>query len=171
MCNSHDKNRIKTKFMSSQAFHQTSCRHVQETTVWKKLKLENLELFDPVAQEYDQNKFLQQFTHTTNKNKKSQSYEIQSLGEAPLQALDFTEERAGRPMPQEGRFNTASLKASTAETKSETTSGSWRAVAKYRDTELSKMSAARYGSREQIPRPPVAGFEDKLNTRERENPY
>jgi hypothetical protein len=59
--------------MSLQVFHRTPCERVRETTAWKRLKLENLELFDPVAQEDDQNKFLQQSTHTTNKNKKSHS--------------------------------------------------------------------------------------------------
>jgi hypothetical protein len=37
--------------MSSHALHRTPCGHVQKTTVWERLELGNLEIFDPVAQE------------------------------------------------------------------------------------------------------------------------
>jgi hypothetical protein len=45
------KNQIKNQFMSSQTFHRTSCGCVRETTIWERLRLKNLELFNPVAQE------------------------------------------------------------------------------------------------------------------------
>jgi hypothetical protein len=46
------QNSDKNHFMSSQAFHRTPCGRVRETTNWEWLELENLEFFDPVAQEH-----------------------------------------------------------------------------------------------------------------------
>jgi hypothetical protein len=45
MCETNDKNRIKTQFMSSQSFHRTSYVRVRETTVWEQYRLDNLEPF------------------------------------------------------------------------------------------------------------------------------
>jgi hypothetical protein len=66
-CERDDKTQTKNQFMSSQAFHRTPCGRVQETTVWEWLELGNLEFFDPVAREYDRDKFLQQFNQNINK--------------------------------------------------------------------------------------------------------
>jgi hypothetical protein len=46
-----DKNQIKNRFITPQIFHQTHGGRVQEITAGEQLKLENFELFDPVAQE------------------------------------------------------------------------------------------------------------------------
>jgi hypothetical protein len=46
-----DKNRTKTQFMSSQAFHQTPDMRVQEITAGGQFGLANLKLFYPVALE------------------------------------------------------------------------------------------------------------------------
>jgi hypothetical protein len=51
MCETDDKKWIKTQFKSSQTFHQTSYKRVLKTTVCEQLKLENLELFVPTAQD------------------------------------------------------------------------------------------------------------------------
>jgi hypothetical protein len=50
-CETNDKNQIETQFMSSQVFHQTPYERVQETTVRERLKLQSLELFDPIVQD------------------------------------------------------------------------------------------------------------------------
>jgi hypothetical protein len=46
-----DKNQIKNRFISSQAFQRTTGGHVQEITAGEQLERENLKLFDPIAQE------------------------------------------------------------------------------------------------------------------------
>jgi hypothetical protein len=46
-----DKNQIKNRFISPQIFHRTHGGRVQKITAGEQLKLENLELFDLVAQE------------------------------------------------------------------------------------------------------------------------
>jgi hypothetical protein len=46
-----DKNQIKNRFISPQTFHRTHGGRVQKITAREQLKLENLELFDLVAQE------------------------------------------------------------------------------------------------------------------------
>jgi hypothetical protein len=48
--------------MSSHAFHQTPCGHFRETSVWVKMELEIVELFNPAAQEYYRDEVLQQST-------------------------------------------------------------------------------------------------------------
>jgi hypothetical protein len=48
-----DENRIEKQFMSSQAFHRTPGTRIRETTVGEQFESRNLELFDPVDQEYD----------------------------------------------------------------------------------------------------------------------
>jgi hypothetical protein len=50
--------------MSSQAFHRTPGGRVREITVGERFELDNLELFDPAAREYDRDEFLQQSPHT-----------------------------------------------------------------------------------------------------------
>jgi hypothetical protein len=55
----NDNNRIKEQFISSQAFHQTPGGRIREITIWVQLELENLEFFDPAAQEQHRDEFLQ----------------------------------------------------------------------------------------------------------------
>jgi hypothetical protein len=43
------------------------------------LKIENLELFDSAAQEYDRDEFLQQSTHTTSKNQNLKEKKFEAL--------------------------------------------------------------------------------------------
>jgi hypothetical protein len=50
-CEIDDKNRLIKQIISSQAFHRTAGGRVQETTAEEQFRLENLESFDPVAQE------------------------------------------------------------------------------------------------------------------------
>jgi hypothetical protein len=52
MCETDDKNGIKTQFMSSQLFHRIPYRRVRKTTIWERLELEDPELFYPIAQEW-----------------------------------------------------------------------------------------------------------------------
>jgi hypothetical protein len=51
MCKINDKIRIEKQFISSQAFHRTPYGRVRETAVWERLELENLKIFDLVAEE------------------------------------------------------------------------------------------------------------------------
>jgi hypothetical protein len=57
--------------MSSQAFFRITGGRVQEAVVWEQLVYKNLKLFNPTAQEYYQDEFLQQSTpnqkHQTQK--------------------------------------------------------------------------------------------------------
>jgi hypothetical protein len=46
-----DKNRLEKQFISSQAFHRAPGGRVRETTTGEQFGLENLELFNPAAQE------------------------------------------------------------------------------------------------------------------------
>jgi hypothetical protein len=62
-CETLEKNRIKTQFMSSQVFHRTSGGRIRETTIWAQLELENLDLFNPATQEFNRDEFLQQSIH------------------------------------------------------------------------------------------------------------
>jgi hypothetical protein len=57
------QNQINEKLKASQAFHRTLDVQKLEDVVWVQFRLENLELFNPVAQEYHRDKFLQQSTH------------------------------------------------------------------------------------------------------------
>jgi hypothetical protein len=68
-CERDDKTQIKNQFMSSHVFHWIPCRRVKGTTIWDRLELGNLELFNLIAQEYDRDEFLQQSNHNTNKIK------------------------------------------------------------------------------------------------------
>jgi hypothetical protein len=47
----NNKNWIKEQYIYSQAFHRTPGGHVWEITVGVQFRLENLDLFDPAAQE------------------------------------------------------------------------------------------------------------------------
>jgi hypothetical protein len=49
----NDENQIEKQFMSSQKFHRTPARRVQETTTGEQFKLQILESFDPVTQDKD----------------------------------------------------------------------------------------------------------------------
>jgi hypothetical protein len=46
-----DKNRLEKQFISSQTFHRAPGGRVRETTTGEQFGLENLELFNPAAQE------------------------------------------------------------------------------------------------------------------------
>jgi hypothetical protein len=48
-----DRNQLKIRFISSQAFHRTSGGCVQEITTREQFESQNLKLFDPAAQEND----------------------------------------------------------------------------------------------------------------------
>jgi hypothetical protein len=48
--------------MSSQAFHQTPGSRIRKTTAEEQFRLENLDLFEPVAQEIYRDEDLQQST-------------------------------------------------------------------------------------------------------------
>jgi hypothetical protein len=55
--------------MSSQILHRTPRGRCWRTTAWKQQGLENLEIFEPVAQEYDGDEFLQQSTSIMSENR------------------------------------------------------------------------------------------------------
>jgi hypothetical protein len=82
--------------MFSQSFHRTTYERVQKISVWEQLELENLKLFDPIAQEYDQDKLIQQSTHTMSKNRRGQSRKTERW-RGTLPALGFTEKVQGAP--------------------------------------------------------------------------
>jgi hypothetical protein len=52
MCKIDDENRIEEQFISSYAFHRTPGGRVREIIAGVQFKVENLELFDPAAQEW-----------------------------------------------------------------------------------------------------------------------
>jgi hypothetical protein len=62
-----DKNQIEEQFISSYAFHRTTGGRVRETPVGEHLELENLELFDAVAQ--DKTSFVLQQSTSNQKMK------------------------------------------------------------------------------------------------------
>jgi hypothetical protein len=62
-----DRNQLEKRFISSQAFHRTPAGRVQEITAREQFESQNLELFDPAAQENDRG-FTCNNPHKTNKN-------------------------------------------------------------------------------------------------------
>jgi hypothetical protein len=71
-CEIDDKNQIEEQFISSQSFHRAPGGRIQKTTTGEQLKLENLDLFDPVAQ--DKTNFLPATIHKQREQKLPPKY-------------------------------------------------------------------------------------------------